>query len=352
MFSNRDSISLPAETRELILHVARQFVPLAPDATLVPVSGGFSGAGVWHITGSRGDYALRQWPASGPEVERLRGLHHLLRHVWQQGLHEVAVPLVSRQRGSLAFEGGHWWQLEPWMPGIADFHADPNLERLNSSMFNLARWHTTARTFIADSTATRWFQVWTGPPVGLCERLAKLKAWQSSLAQLAESKLRQTESLSLQYPTLEKILDLTLRLVPRVIVQLEPLVVQNVLLQPCLRDVWHDHLLFQGNRVTGLIDPGACRTDHVASDLSRLLGSLVEDDRVAWRNALDHYQTLRPLTLQDWGLIQAYDQSNVVMSGITWLDWLVLIGRSFPNPEVVEQRLAMILQRLTSLRAA
>jgi Ser/Thr protein kinase RdoA (MazF antagonist) len=351
MFSNRDSISLPAETREPILHVARQFVPLAPDATLVPVSGGFSGAGVWHITESSSDYALRQWPVPGPEVERLRGLHCLLKHVWEQGLHEVAVPLVSALQGSLIYESGHWWQLESWMPGIADFHADPNLERLKSAMFSLARWHAAARTFDANSTATRWFQVRTGPPVGLCERLAKLKAWQAGLAQVVESKMRQTASLSLQYPTLEKILELTRRLIPGNIVLLEPLVVQSVPLQPCLRDVWHDHLLFQGNRVTGLIDPGACRTDHVAADLSRLLGSLVEDDRVAWRNALDHYQTLRPLTLQDWGLLQGYDQSNVVLSGITWLEWLVLNGRSFPNSGLVEQRLAMILRRLNSLRA-
>ena len=53
---------------------------------------------------------------------------------------------------------------------------------------------------------------------------------------------------------------------------------QRMPLQPCLCDVWHDHVLFEGDAVSGVVDYGGVKVDHVAIDLARLLGSLVEDD--------------------------------------------------------------------------
>ncbi|MDB5392024.1 MAG: hypothetical protein JWM11_7670, partial [Planctomycetaceae bacterium] len=86
-------------------------------------------------------------------------------------------------------------------------------------------------------------------------------------------------------------------------------------------------------------------------DLSRLLGSLLEDDQTRWQLALDHYQTFRPLSLQDWKLIRGYDQSSVLLSGITWLEWLILERRTFPDDHLVEQRLQIIERRLKHLAA-
>ena len=56
----------------------------------------------------------------------------------------------------------------------------------------------------------------------------------------------------------------------------------RVPVQPCLRDVWHDHVLFVGDAVSGIVDPAAARTDTVAADISRLVGSLVGDDPRGW----------------------------------------------------------------------
>ena len=68
----------------------------------------------------------------------------------------------------------------------------------------------------------------------------------------------------------------------------------RVPVQPCLRDVWHDHVLFVDDAVSGIVDPAAARTDTVAADISRLVGSLVGDDPRGWTVALAAYQSVRP----------------------------------------------------------
>ncbi len=52
----------------------------------------------------------------------------------------------------------------------------------------------------------------------------------------------------------------------------------KVPIQPCIGDIWHDHILFLGDGVSGLVDFGGMRADTVAGDIARLLGSLVADD--------------------------------------------------------------------------
>ncbi len=64
-------------------------------------------------------------------------------------------------------------------------------------------------------------------------------------------------------------------------------------LQPCIRDVWHDHVLFVGDDVSGLVDFGAMQPDSVAADIARLLGSLAGDDRQAWTIGLAAYESVQ-----------------------------------------------------------
>jgi Ser/Thr protein kinase RdoA (MazF antagonist) len=119
-------------------------------------------------------------------------------------------------------------------------------------------------------------------------------------------------------------------------------------LQPCLRDIWHDHVLFTRSEVTGLIDANACRTESVAADISRLLGSLVTDDRVRWRFAIDVYHSVRPLALAEQGLIELLDRSGVLLNGLTWLEWICLDRRPFAESDRsrIVDRLARHVERL------
>ena len=119
--------------------------------------------------------------------------------------------------------------------------------------------------------------------------------------------------------------------------------------QPCIRDIWHDHVLFQGDEVSGIVDFGALQSDHVACDISRLLGSLVGGDREDWTRGLAAYQVLRPLTADELMLVDAYDQSTVLLSGMNWIQWLAIEGRVFEDEERVQNRLDQIILRLLQM---
>jgi len=120
----------------------------------------------------------------------------------------------------------------------------------------------------------------------------------------------------------------------------------RVPLQPCIRDIWHDHVLYLGQEVSGFVDFGALRVDHVAADISRLLGSLVRDDPDSRRLGLQAYQAVRPLTEKELWLVDVYDRSSLLLGGMNWLQWLCVEQREFGDPGRVLCRVDEILSRL------
>ena len=311
--------------------------------------GGFSGAGIWRVVTEGGDFALRHWPSPGPPLERITGLHRLLEHQRREGLPFVAVPLRTNDGTSLPRLAGHNWQLEPWLPGLADFHANPTDERLRAAMAALAQWHRAAERFVPTADSAQWFASRaSAPSPAVAERLAILMVADSGPMDHLEQWILQSKDSVIRDLT-ERSLTLFRRGHASVIAQLQ--LVRNVAvrLQPCLRDVWHDHVLFVDDEVTGLIDPSACRTESVASDLSRLIGSLAKDDRAAWDCALAEYRRHRPLTANELALVAVLDRSGVLLSGWTWLEWLYLERRPFADADAVVKRLKEIVERMETL---
>jgi Ser/Thr protein kinase RdoA (MazF antagonist) len=119
-------------------------------------------------------------------------------------------------------------------------------------------------------------------------------------------------------------------------------------LQFCLCDVWHDHVLFEGDVVTGLVDYGGVKIDHVAVDLARLLGSMVEDRADLRTAGLEAYQRIRPLSLQEEELVSVLDETGTLVGLITWLKWLYVDGRQFDDREAAVSRLQMLVKRVES----
>jgi Ser/Thr protein kinase RdoA (MazF antagonist) len=117
-------------------------------------------------------------------------------------------------------------------------------------------------------------------------------------------------------------------------------------LQPCLCDIWHDHVLFQDDGVSGVIDYGAVKQDHVAVDLARLLGSLVGDNTELWTVGLRAYRTMRPLSEQEERLAWALDRTGTVIALGTWLRWIYREKRSWTDEDAVAGRVKELVGRV------
>jgi Ser/Thr protein kinase RdoA (MazF antagonist) len=149
----------------------------------------------------------------------------------------------------------------------------------------------------------------------------------------------------------ERILTLFPQVATQVSLQLNAAGQRAVPTHPVIRDVWHDHLLFTGDAVTGLIDFGAMRNDSIAVDVSRLLGSLVGDDIQGWKHGLGAYQQIRPLSRAEDELIGTLDSSTILLSGLNWLRWIYVDRRRFDDFAQVAGRLREIAGRLEGLAA-
>jgi Phosphotransferase enzyme family len=265
---------------------------------LPPTGLGFSGAIVRRIETGSGLFCLRGWPPETTHIDRVLGLHRWLGHLCERGVQTVAVPVAASDGRTLVIEEGRAWQIEPWLKGCADFRLRPTRERLTAAMTALAELHRAAAGFRPAAPEREWFRSddeAIAPAVS--ERLERLRSWKTEVlgrvrtaiptASISDRRLREAANA---------ILAGFERTAPTIQHELLTASHLRVPVQPCLRDVWHDHILFEGDKVTGIVDPSAARGDTVAADLSRLLGSLVGDDRPMWEVALSAYQACRPLS--------------------------------------------------------
>lgn len=304
-------------------------------------AGGFSGARFWRLETLAGKLCLRRWPRPHPKAERLRFIHGVLHRAATHGLRNLLpVPLETLDGQTFIEVEEHLWELAPWLPGAADYSAAASPTRLRAALATLATFHRTV-----ESHPTRMPAVRCSP--GLAERLEILTGLLGGkITRLAEGRhLAEWPELADRAPV---ILGLFERHAPGVLALLVDAVRLEVDLQPCLRDIWHDHVLFVGDEVSGLVDFGAMRIENVAGDVARLLGSLAVNDRQQWAEGLAAYEAIRPLTPDEKQLLATFDRSAVLMSGVQWLKWIAE-GRNFDDPQAVLARIDHNLERLRAL---
>lgn len=311
-------------------------------------AGGMSGAVLWRVIAPRGLLALRRWPREHPSATRLQWIHGVLRHAASQGITFLPVPILDRLGRSFISYDDHLWEFASWLPGTASYEQSPTSTRLAAALKALATFHLACASY---SHATPERPVATGASPAIARRLRLLREVDSRFV----TKLGQAIDTS-RYPAVAHaagpFLTLVAHAAPRVAARLEPLLGVRFSLQPCLRDIWHDHVLFTGETVSGLLDFGAMGVDTPAVDISRLLGSLVGDDPLRWQFGLDAYQQVSPLSDEMRRAIPLFDASGILLAGCNWLRWIYLERRTFPSESQVSSRFATVVDRAQRLVSA
>jgi len=292
--------------------------------------GGFSGASIFRVECDQGEFALKVWPAER-DARDILAIHMLMTRARAAGLNFVPQLVAQRDGTTLVRFGDSFAEIAAWQPGAADFRANPTDARLKAAVGALSRLHL----------AWREMSPVRGACPGVVRRLDGLQAWEQR--ERRESMSERALPLTLE-ALLPSCRDLVRRWLAPVRECLRPWLAVALELQPCVCDIWHDHVLFHGGEVTGLIDYGSVKADHVAVDLARLFGSILEDDARRRDLALDVYHSFRPLTLPERELVHVLDRTGVIVSLCNWLRWLEE-GRSWRNLDAVAGRIETLVKR-------
>ena len=295
--------------------------------------GGFSGAAIWRVETPTRIFCLKAWPEA-TESSQLARMHGWMKTAREAGL--TFVPRVSVSRGANTWTrvGDHSWDLTDWMSGAADFHQNPSPARLAAAGVALARlhesWQAERSMRVCPSIERRLEAIasWNRLPPserGRPSQSALLPEWSELLA-------RAGEQLAFWSPRLETMLSGWRQ--------------KPVSLQPCIGDVWHDHVLFQEDVISGIIDFGSARLDHPATDVGRLLGSLVGDDDSCWSIALTAYRSVRPFAWEAESLAHLLDQTGTIVSLINWTRWIGGGERTFQDTGAVTWRMRSLVERV------
>jgi homoserine kinase type II len=297
-------------------------------------AGGMSGAQFWRLATPRGLLLFRRWPAEFPPPKRLRFIHAVIRHAAARGCDFLPVPVTTQGGDSFVEHAGYLCELAPWMPGVADYCDQPSLEKLRAAMRALARFHTAAADYRCE------------PFEGINTSPAPVRH-QSRLRDLTPARIRELSDAVTDraWPELAPLARTFLAnlpaAIPRAAAKLEPFERIALPMQPCLRDIWHDHVLFTGDEVTGIIDFGAVDIETPATDIARLLGSIPTsqlDRSQTWNEGIAAYSTARPLSDDEVGAAFALDFSNPILAGCNWIRWIYIEAREFDNRAQVVER--------------
>jgi hypothetical protein len=258
----------------------------------LPPGGGLNGGRVW-----RGDldgeplFALKQWPTDFTS-DRVRAIHDRMR----TAAHLNFTPHLV---GGPTLHAGHVWDITTWKPGTPDLLARPSLPQLQAAGVAVATLHRT------------WWptKIAHAPSSLVARRLQLLAEWD------------RTRFAFTGPPEVVREVESTLPLVRH---RLHPVRAQLLQLAPLRRpavpvhgDFWPENVLFQQERLSGVIDFGMTTTDHPEVDLGRLLADVPGVDGTGIAAAVDAYNANGPYELSV-PLVEALARSGRVCSLANW----------------------------------
>jgi homoserine kinase type II len=276
---------------------------------------------------------LRAWPEVGPGREHLEIVHEWLRTAADVGF--LALPVAATDGRTVAEWDGRLWQVEPWMPGEPDLADPPSAAHVGAAFSGLAMIHGRLA-----GRAT------LGTSPGIAASARQTEALLRAGLDEIESAVNCSRSVEVE-PSARRWLSLARAITPRLLLCLRDAARLRVLLQPCLRDARPEHFLFEGDRLTGLVDFGAMGIESVATDLARLAGEWLGGHERHRAAAMASYERVRALSDSERALVAAFESAADLLIGAHWLRWQFLEDRRIDDPEAVSRGISRGLVRLT-----
>ena len=319
---------------------------------------GFSGAAVWFVQPAGGTerFVLKSF-RSGTTRERAAWVHRLMRHAAAAGVAEVPELLVARGGSSLVTgSDGIHWELVRFVPGAATDRPTPAQGVAAADV--LARFHGAVATLPGCAESR-------GPAPAVERRIAQCRELRDRPWCLRRRTLSHDRLAGQLHPErLAAVLERWDRAIAIFSVAAGTAAIEAVVrvspvattLQPVIRDIWSDHVLFDAetrSRVAGIVDFHAAATDTPATDLARLLGSWRSPVGLAdrplpdrWPEPLAAYDRIRPLEDRDRQRIGFLHAAAVLCGLDNWFRWIVEEGRDFAGWEAALGRIDQHLGEL------
>lgn len=319
----------------LIPNVLACYGPLVRPESAVSLGsrGGLSGALLWQVQGADELLCLKGWKYRGDEALPPSDRHRWMERARRCGLEYVPRVYRTSAGDTVVQAGPYCFELMQWLPGKADFHDDPSDGRLMATMIALARLHHA------------WDKEFTDH--GFCPAVERrwrvLDAFESRRHDGWVPVFREQDPIA---PLVKRVWDVLLPRAGSTRDTLRKWRQTPVPLQVCLRDLWHDHVLFSGSAVSGMIDYGCVGVDSVAADLARLLGSMLRKQDPRWPSALELYARERGLTDAEIALAETLREATLVAAGANWLLGLYHEGKPCANRPATARRLAELADQL------
>lgn len=271
------------------------------------VSAGQSGADVWRVDALAGGFAVRRWPP-GVTLERVRQIEHFLRHLRSRGIDAVPAPWDLDGAMPLADAHGRVWSIETWINGSS----------VAEDSIDAVRLHAVVQLLTAIHHQSRELGVHCQVPLAVRRRAGRL----AELPQALSALVRRAGRIEPFASAVDELRNYADRRLPPLRAAYGELVTQP---QPCwmvIRDLHRQHVLYQGQRLAGIVDFDAVRVDTPLADLARLLGSLLLDDLAMYREAVRWYfAPARPEAAQ-LRLVDLLDEATALCAAVYWLERL------------------------------
>lgn len=308
------------------------------------VGGGMSGALVFRCNGSR-SYALRRWPPT--PIERVRKIHRIIATAAEDCALFPKWHAAADQSDLVLDDQGLIWDLSDWLPG-QPLETSATLEQITRGVEAIAVAHQALSHLGED----------TGRANSVMSRLQRIEAIRPRLPhalsridaapQELDSTLREASGVLVRWPTIADSLTRRLTAVAN----------QDFRRQFVLRDIHREHVLFQDEIPSGIIDFDAVRLDTPLLDLSRWVAGFDQfRDRPAEviDAALAGYRSEKRFRAgtdggQDRKLVGLLAAATTWIGLANWVIWIASESRQFPDWQRVRRRIARLVDLAPRLR--